>query len=310
MQEDKKGMQKEQFINLVSERLQTITGCEIKVNQVAKNNGVVLNAIVIMREGKNTFPTIYLEQFYDDFNFGEPIEEIVDRILQLEEEHQISSEFDVSDFLDFYKIKSNLYYRIINYDSNSERLKNIPHKKILDLAKVYYLEVENEEIGTGTILVTNNFLVQWNVSPDEIDIVATRNTETKLQPSVREMSEVLKENIYKEFGDGEQEVPELTKIDYPCMYVVTNKKGTFGASTLIYNNLLKIIAEEVEDDLVIFPSSIYEFLFMPASIVERDYQELKEMVKSINDTSISREEFLSNNVYFYDRTKDKLQIAE
>lgn len=303
-------MQKEQFINLVSERLQTITGCEIKVNQVAKNNGVVLNALVIMREGKNTFPTIYLEQFYDDYNFGEPIEEIVDRILQLEEEHQISSEFDVSNFLDFYKIKSNLYYRIINYDSNSERLKNIPYKKILDLAKVYYIEVENQEIGTGTILVTNNFLVQWNVSPDEIDIVATRNTETKLQPSVREMSDFLNESIYSMSEGERQEIPELKQIDYPCMYIVRNKKGCFGASTLLYNNLLKIIAEEVEDDLVIFPSSIYEFLFIPASLVERDYHELKEMVKSINDTSLSREEFLSNNVYFYDRTKDKLQIAE
>ena len=302
-------MQKEHFINLVSERLQTITGCEIKVNQVAKNNGVVLNALVIMREGKNTFPTIYLEQFYDDYNFGEPIEEIVDRILQLEEEHQISSKFDVSDFLDFYKIKSNLYYRIINYDSNSERLKNIPHKKILDLAKIYYLEVENEEIGTGTILVTNNFLQQWDVTPEELDIVATRNTETKLQPSVREMSDFLNESIYSMSEGERQEIPELKQIDYPCMYIVSNKKGSFGASTLLYNNLLKIIAEEVEDDLVIFPSSIYEFLFMPASIVERDYHELKEMVKSINDTSLSREEFLSNNVYFYDRTKDKLQIA-
>ena len=303
-------MQKEQFINLVSERLQTITGCEIKVNQVAKNNGVVLNAIVIMREGLNTYPTIYMESFFDDYNFGEPIEEIVERILRLEKEHQLSSELDVANILDFQKIKADLYYKIINCESNYERLKDIPHKKILDLAKVYYIEVETPEIGPGTILVTNNFLQQWDVTLEELDIVATRNTETKLQPSVREMSDFLNESIYSMFEDERQEIPELKQIDYPCMYIVSNKKGSFGASTLLYNNLLKIIAEEVEDDLVIFPSSIYEFLFIPASLVERDYHELKEMVETINQNEVSREDFLSNNVYFYDRTKDKLQIAE
>ena len=145
-------MQKEHFINLVSERLQAITGCEIKVNQVAKNNGVVLNAIVIMREGKNTFPTIYLEQFYDDYNFGEPIEEIVERILRLEKEHQLSSELDVANILDFQKIKADLYYKIINYESNYERLKDIPHKKILDLAKVYYIEDRAHRMATSACL--------------------------------------------------------------------------------------------------------------------------------------------------------------
>lgn len=303
-------MQKEQFINLVSEQLQAVTGCEIKVNKVTKNNGVVLNAVIIMREDTNVYPSIYLESFYDDYNFGEPIEEIVERILRLEKEHQLSSELDVANILDFNKIKSDLYYKIINYESNYERLKDIPHKKVLDLAKVYYIEIQNEEIGTGTILVNNNFLYQWNVTPEELDIVAKRNTETKLQPSVREMSEVLKESIYDMFGDKEQEIPNLDYINYPCMYVVTNKKGSFGASTLLYNNLLKIIAEEIEDDLVIFPSSIYEFIFMPSSIVERDYHELKEIVETINQNEVSKEDFLSNNVYFYDRENAKLTIAE
>ena len=78
----------------------------------------------------------------------------------------------------------------------------------------------------------------------------------------------------------------------------------------LINNLLKIIAEEVEDDLVIFPSSIYEFIFMPASLIERDYHELKEMVETINQNEMSREEVLSNNVYFYNRKTAKLTIAE
>ena len=303
-------MTKELFTNQLKERLEEITGCEVKIQPTVKNNGVKLTALIIMRKERNLQPTIYMESFYDAYNFGEPIEDIVDRILQLEKEHQLSCEFDVADFSDFNKIKTKLYYRIINYDANSERLKDIPHKKILDLAKVYYVEVENSEFGTGTILVTNNFIIKWNITPDEIDIVATRNTETKLEPSIKEMSEVIKDKMFEMLEDDEQEMPELDKIDYPCMYVASNKNGSFGASTLIYNNLLKIVAGIVEDDLIIFPSSIYEFIFMPAGTVERDYKELKEIVETVNLTSVEKEEFLSNNVYFYDRQQDELRIVD
>ena len=87
-------------------------------------------------------------------------------------------------------------------------------------------------------------------------------------------------------------------------------RGLYGAATLVYTNLLKIISETIEDDLVIFPSSIHEFIFMPAHTVNRDYKELKEIVESINATVLSKEEFLSNNIYLYDRINDKLQIAE
>lgn len=38
-------MQKEQFINLVSERLKDVTGCEITIKPVTKNNGVKLTSL-------------------------------------------------------------------------------------------------------------------------------------------------------------------------------------------------------------------------------------------------------------------------
>ena len=208
-------------------------------------------------------------------------------------------------------------YKIINYESNSERLKDIPHKPILDVAKVYYVEIENEIIGNGTILITNEHMERWGVTVEELDTIARRNTETKLLPSVKEMSEILNIKLSEMFKDMEEngEVPEdatmpdLSNIRYPAMYVVSNKRGFYGAATLVYTNLLKIISETIEEDLVIFPSSIHEFIFMPAHTVNRDYKELKEIVESINATVLSREEFLSNNVYLYDRINDKLQIA-
>lgn len=311
-------MQKENFINFVSERLQDITGCEVKVNPVNKNNGVVLTGLVIMRGDRNIHPTIYLEDYFEDFQAGRNIESIVVEILRIEKKHQSEVDFDIDCFTDFNRVKDNLYYKIINYESNSERLKDIPHKVILDFAKVYYVEIINEIIGQGTILVTSEHMEKWEVTVEELDTIATRNTEIKLLPSVKEMSEVLNIKLTEMYEDMKEDgeipedatMPDLSNIRYPDMYVVSNKRGYYGAATLVYTNLLRIISETIDDDLVIFPSSIHEFIFMPASIVERDYKELKEIVETVNLTALHQEEFLSNNVYYYDRQNAKLTIYE
>ena len=77
-------MQKEQFINYVTKRLGEITGCEIAVNPVLKNNGIELTAVTIKRENKNIYPSIYMEPFYDVYKDGENIEVLITRMLELE----------------------------------------------------------------------------------------------------------------------------------------------------------------------------------------------------------------------------------
>lgn len=169
-----------------------------------------------------------MEPFYEDYEFGESIEDIVDRILEIEKAHQVDLKYDITDFLNFNKVRASLYYKIINYKFDSERLKDIPHKKVLDFAKVYYIEIENEIIGNGTILIINNFVAQWNVTLDDIDIIATRNTETKLKPTVNNINKILKKQFACMFEDlkEEEEIPEDLQLpdfdsirEYP-MYVV------------------------------------------------------------------------------------------
>ena len=98
----------------------------------------------------------------------------------------------------------------------------------MDFAKVYYIEIENEIIGNGTILITNNFVAQWNVTLDDIDIITTRNTETKLKPTVNNINKILKKQFACMFEDlkEEEEIPEDLQLpdfdsirEYP-MYVV------------------------------------------------------------------------------------------
>ena len=60
-------------------------------------------------------------------------------------------------------------------------------------------------------------------------------------------------------------------------------------------------------DLYILPSTIHELLAVPSDI--GDPQELRMMVAAVNENDVPKEELLSDNVYYYDRTTGKVRIA-
>lgn len=311
-------MDKEMFIQHLKKQLQERIGCEIRQETVTKNNGVKRTAFIIMREDKNVHPSIYIDNFYDLFLNGENYENIINKIMEFEQKEQLNTDFNVNDFMDYEKVKENLYYRIINYHENITMLKSMPYKKYLDLAKVYYVMVETPEIGKGTILINKEHAKIWGVTEDEIDRVARMNTETKIQPTVKNIKEIVIKHLMELFeqavADGE--IPADLKIsninkymrDYP-MYVVTNEQNYYGASVLMYTGFLKAVSEVIRDDLIIFPSSVHEFIFMKSEVAfQKDYETLKEMVENVNAEVVEPEEYLSDNVYFYDRNKNELRI--
>ena len=56
-------------------------------------------------------------------------------------------------------------------------------------------------------------------------------------------------------------------------------------------------------------SSIHECLIINAEDEPKNTEELREMVKEVNETVVSDQDILSNNVYIYNRTTDKITIA-
>ena len=73
----------EEFTNKVEKALIRYYGeeAEVKSQKVQKNNGVLLYGICVMKKGKNIAPTIYLNEFYEQYEegitFGEVIKEML-----------------------------------------------------------------------------------------------------------------------------------------------------------------------------------------------------------------------------------------
>ena len=98
----------------------------------------------------------------------------------------------------------------------------------------------------------------------------------------------------EEIEDMQQEVP---------MYVLSNKSRINGASCILYKDILKDFAMVVDKDLYVLPSSIHEVILLPSDGTQESEQ-LKEMVREINQSQVEKEEVLSDSVYYYRRSDD------
>ena len=170
------------------------------------------------------------------------------------------------------------------------------------------VEVYASQLGTGTILISNDHMKMWGVDLEEIDRYAAEQTEMHNAYCMFSMEKFVK-NLVTELAETEEDIPHFTMPPME-MYVLTNQQRFLGASVLLYKNVLKNFAKEKEDDLYILPSSTHELILIPARVVwYTGINHLKEMVKEVNSTQVEPEEFLSDNVYFYDRQTDKIEIV-
>ena len=89
------------------------------------------------------------------------------------------------------------------------------------------------------------------------------------------------------------------------LLILTNRSGVYGASAILYEGVLKNIAQRLGSDLVILPSSVHEVILLPYED-ERRMEGLERMVREINQTVLPEEEVLSDQVYVYNRETDKV----
>uniref|UniRef100_UPI004055EC48 DUF5688 family protein n=1 Tax=Acetatifactor sp. TaxID=1872090 RepID=UPI004055EC48 len=238
-----------EFAEEVKERLTgKIEGIsEIEIKHVLKNNSVTLWALLFKDEKSNITPTIYLEPFYARYEEGAEMDDIVTMIAKSYQESRINEQVDFAFFKDWEIIKSRVAYRLINRDRNTELLEKLPHKDVLDLAKVYYVAVQ--ECG-GSILIYNTHLEMWGVDAEELDAVAEENTPTLCPVCVKSMWDVVEEMM------GELRT-EKENVDTD-MLIMTNPNKVHGAAAILYPGSMEQMAERLQSNFYILPTSIHE----------------------------------------------------
>ncbi len=278
---------------------------KVDLKDVLKNNGIMLHGITIQEtdteKKTNIFPTMYLENAFEKYKDGDTLSEIMADLRESFEAHKNPKDIDVGFMNDFTQVAERLSIKVINYEMNREFLEGTPHFKYGDLAAIFQVQMNMEAYGSMTATVKNEQLNTWGVTPATLLAEATKNMEEKQPPHITSMFDVLKELMGMDIPDLPGNKPE--------MFVMSNESKMNGAAGIIFTDRLQEFAEEQGADIFIIPSSIHELILVPA-VGEMSAQDIKEMVRDVNDTQLDAQDRLSYNVYLYSREEKQLMIAD
>lgn len=293
------------FATLIKNEVEKKAGnnYHVRLNDVRKNNGVVLRGITLMQDDSNISPTIYLNTYYDAYENGQTtIGTVIDSVLDTYERNKINRSVDMNFFMNYEKIKNRIIYKLINTEKNKEMLEDIPHIPFHDLSIVFQCLVSEEMFGNATIMIHNAHMKIWKVNAKELYDQAMLNTPRLQGYVIQDMKTVLTEMMALDDNSGE--IEENLQGDVP-MYVLSNRTRINGAACILYPDILMDFAKAIGTDIYVLPSSVHEVILLPTEGTQ-DYRQLKEMVKEINESQVQEEEVLSDSVYYYDKKTGKL----
>lgn len=257
---------------------------EVKTERVPKINGMK-DAMVVFFETEDyrmSGPNIYLDDLYRAFTESEDMDLLLKDAACKIMAFTGTQMFDKGEFADLDQYKDDIVKVLINTEMNSGLLEVAPHKEYLDLSVTYRLAVDDADgRGYSTALITNELIQEFGMTVDELDELAEKNSRRKLAVKVIPVS------------------PELRMMATTGMI--------FGGINLQRKDEIRKIADELESDLYLLPSSIHDIMVFGGTLFE-DESVYFNMLKDGNETCNDEEEILSYNIYFYDREKDMLEI--
>lgn len=304
-----------QFLEEVRAEVQERLGSdyEIRIQKITKNNGIVLDGLIIGKASKSIAPTIYLNSYYMHFTHGMSLQEILEDIISAYKENNDVVLGDMRELLDFSNVRDKVAFKLIQRERNKELLKDVPYIKFLDLAVVFYLILDEHKGGQMTALIHNSHMEPWGVGKEELYHLAEKNTPILLPPEIKTMKEIMCDILKGHLEELEMEevIDDLLDFDSqkPSLYVLSNKKQINGAGCILYDGCLKDFADSQNSDIVILPSSTHEVILVPDD-GKLGYEELRKMVGEINESEVPKEDVLSDSVYKYDRVKDQIVMLE
>lgn len=286
-----------EFATEIAEQLREKMGSEftITVEEVLKNNDIRLTGVAIKKTSENMAPIVYLEEFFQQYQNGDPIGKIAEEIRTMYERNASTMDLDSGFFKYFALVEDKIFYKLINYEKNQELLKDVPHFRWHDLAVVFYYQMEGMAFGMASITIHDSHLGMWGLTAEEVYRTARRNMEQK-KPGILEPIQKALRNM------GAPEVDERLG----PLYVLTNRERMFGASAMLYSWKIKELADRLQTNLLILPSSTHEVLLLPDE-GEQNYTVYRQMVREVNRMQVNPEEILSFNLYLYNMKKQEIE---
>ena len=256
---------------------------------------------LILKSKFNVCPSFDLESEYQVYSEMQDDEAYFNRVLKIaDKSFDDARKMDI----DLDNATDKITFQLINAEKNMELLSYVPHKKFLNLAIIYRIIIFQEGEETASAVITKDMQHRLGLTDENLFTMSASNTLKMNPPQFYDMFNPFE---MKSFDDIREIDLDEWGSEIPT-FVITNKTNVFGAGSMLYAENLHKLAKALDSDLIILPSSIHEVIALPEN--KTDINELRYMVRSINDTERNESEILSYNLYRYSRDTKRITIVE
>ncbi|MBQ9960469.1 MAG: hypothetical protein IJP00_01030 [Firmicutes bacterium] len=280
----------------------------VEIIEVMKTNDEILHGLRMNIPGKNSMPTVYLEDCYKEFKNGMDLKKIAEMIIELSvEAYKNAPEYaDIS--LEYEDIRDNLIVQLLDGDMNSEHLKELVYKSVGNgFVMIAYIVISEADGNCMRTAVTKSMAEQFGYDVDAVMDVALLNTIERFEPVFCDLADLCDTGKAHRLLNPMNEEFEIAPDR--GMYFLSNSLYRDGASALFYPFVAERIGELLDDNYYVLPSSLHEVIIVPAS-TGLTIADMKNMVKDANCTVVDKRDILSNKVLLYDRISNNLFITE
>ncbi|WP_029322219.1 DUF5688 family protein [Butyrivibrio sp. AE3004] len=288
-------MEKELFYNEVVKKVEAYYGDSaiVTTHEIVKNNGLVKRGLCVKNTKSNCAPTLYLDDFYVKYKEGRDFNDISEEVIETFDKYIVNRQVDMSFFKDYGSISDKICFKIVNKERNEEKLKNVPHRLVEDLAVIYFVALNAMGID-GSVQIRNEFLELWDATEEDLFEAALDNTPRIFPANIIPMGDFLSaksgDDIFRDVFSSNN------------LLIATNDKYLGGASVMLYPGLLKEVGDKFGANFYILPSSVHELILLSETFEGNEADNLIEMVKCVNSTCVPSEDVLADSLYYFDRS--------
>jgi len=304
----------DEFKDMLMEKLEQVLGEGVTIEAVqnTKNNGVVMNGVMIKAKNENVAPVIYVDVMQEEYKRGKiTVDEIVDNIVMVCAQRKMR-QADLNCLCGEKEWRKRIRMKLVNFERNREGLlkgeKPYIHFEEIGLAGVFFLPVplgpdEEGEQQFGTVDVTYKMMENlWeeNLSPEQLMEIAISNVDEVQDVLVVNVMEFL---IQKCRWIKEEDFKNTT------MFAVGNIFKAFGASSIMSITAREKLKKLLNaDKAFVLPSSVHEVIVQ--AYVPEKIQEYRDIIRMVNRSGVKKTDFLSDDLLVLDLNTGKLRICK
>lgn len=309
-------MKKKEFMEMARQEIlrqlpeDARAGLSLNEVEVIKINDQKHHGFCFQKEGVIASPTLYLDQAYDLFRKGLPLDRLMGEVARAYLESADNRPEPSAPDLSFDRIRDNLCLRLVETKRNREYLLDKPYLDVGNgLALVCDIRFQKDETESWRTVVNNSNVEANHYDRDELFSAAIRNAMRMDPPQMVSLQELVmgngsERNLLSDPVPAKR--PDRAEFDEP-VYLISSQSRQFGAAALFYPSVKEQAADILGEGYTVLPSSLHEVLLVPDSS-NLSVKDMLNMVRETNRKVVEPKDVLSDNIYHFDDLRGKLSV--